>query len=726
MVSSKLDIIIDAKNQSRPAINQVKTDIAGLDGAAGKLSGGLKGLSALGVIAGLGALAAGAASAATELARSAAMADQTKTAFKDLAMQAGASGDAILDALRTASRGSVADADLMLSANRAMLLGVADNVEEFGQLMSIAEARGKAMGLSTTQAFSDIVTGIGRMSPMILDNLGIVIDGEAAYASYAASVGKAASQLSDAEQKQALLNQVVASSRDIVAANNVAGENMVDQFERMDAAIQNAKVALGELFAPAVAQIAQNIADATIAVTDALTSDMKTVDLDKLIERLQRMQAELPPTTERWVQVTQAINALNGDQSAASLRALSQVMQGNYADAGNATDAGLEFAQSLATVGNQAMYSTDQLAQFSAMAVQAQRDAFNADMAMRQRAESGLRGVAVGVVDRVGADETLSWYQRQSVAINEQITAWQKAGYAAEYISDVLMPSYLNGLRESNREVRTMAATVPQISAEFMKLKGIVEGVLSGMLDPGVGVDPEDLLGAMGLREDAINENARRLADIAVNGFADQDWLGKLAEEAPNIWEALRLAADPQAEAAYLLRDFQMGLQPELIDKGRAKELIRKMLLGDQRMADLAQEIAGELAAELGIPLQQAMAAAQGVMGLGDTVSRNLAVGDTLLETGDEAASGFAQGFDLGLSEIGTKTADTLRKKILGEGVANLIRNTGEGAGRVWGDGFLSAVGEKVPQALVDILFLKVMPMVQGGISTEAALTGAQ
>ena len=37
------------------------------------------------------------------------------------------------------------------------------------------QVRGRAMGLSTTQAFGDIVTGIGRMSPLILDNLGICL-----------------------------------------------------------------------------------------------------------------------------------------------------------------------------------------------------------------------------------------------------------------------------------------------------------------------------------------------------------------------------------------------------------------------------------------------------------------------------------------------------------------------------------------------------------------------
>ena len=43
--------------------------------------------------------------------------------------------------------------------------------------MEVAAVRARAMGLTTTQAFNDMATGIGRMSPMILDNLGIITKG---------------------------------------------------------------------------------------------------------------------------------------------------------------------------------------------------------------------------------------------------------------------------------------------------------------------------------------------------------------------------------------------------------------------------------------------------------------------------------------------------------------------------------------------------------------------
>lgn len=63
------------------------------------------------------------------------------------------------------------------------------------------------------EALDDIVTGLGRGSAMILDNLGIVVNQKEAQEEYAASLGKTVEQLSEAEKKQALINKVVADGK---------------------------------------------------------------------------------------------------------------------------------------------------------------------------------------------------------------------------------------------------------------------------------------------------------------------------------------------------------------------------------------------------------------------------------------------------------------------------------------------------------------------------------
>ena len=181
--------------------------------------------------AGLVALGVQAAQAAVELAQLGNQSIAMRASFEQMA--GGAENAAtILAIAHRGVRGTITQYDLMLTANRAMLLGVADSAEEMSQLMEIAAVRGRAMGLSTTQAFNDIVTGLGRESKLILDNLGIRGRPGGAHASYAARIGKTAAELTDVERKQALVNQVIESSAGLLPTPTAtqkafAGEGMV-------------------------------------------------------------------------------------------------------------------------------------------------------------------------------------------------------------------------------------------------------------------------------------------------------------------------------------------------------------------------------------------------------------------------------------------------------------------------------------------------------------------
>jgi len=132
----------------------------------------------------------------------------------------------------------------MLSANKAMMLGVSDNADTLGRLLEVAAERGKALGLTTTQAFSDIVTGIGRLSPMILDNLGIVTGGAAVYDAYARSIGKAAEQLTDFERRQALVQLVLSQAPGAAGMPEIADAQT--GIEQLQAAWANLKAEIGK------------------------------------------------------------------------------------------------------------------------------------------------------------------------------------------------------------------------------------------------------------------------------------------------------------------------------------------------------------------------------------------------------------------------------------------------------------------------------------------------
>lgn len=169
--------------------------------------------------------------------------------FEALAARYNLSATAIVDALKRASKGTVAETDLILQANKAMRLGVATTVGEFEQLMKIAYVRAKEFGLSVAEAWEYIVTGVGRASPMILDNIGILMDAERTFTDYANSIGKAKDELTIYEKKQAIVNSILADGADDLERWADMADTAGDKTAKLTAKTIEAKQAFGEVAA---------------------------------------------------------------------------------------------------------------------------------------------------------------------------------------------------------------------------------------------------------------------------------------------------------------------------------------------------------------------------------------------------------------------------------------------------------------------------------------------
>lgn len=193
------------------------------------------------LVTALGAVgvAAGVAKVAFDFGKEGAGIERTRDAFDRLAESAGTSGDAMLAALQKASGGAITDLNLQLIALRANELGVARNADEMGVLLDVARQQAVKMGTSVESAFSDLVTGLGRGSALILDNLGIMVSVTQANETYAESVGKTVAQLTEQEKKQALINQVLADAqqRNIESGNSAI--QAADGFTRLSTAFSN-------------------------------------------------------------------------------------------------------------------------------------------------------------------------------------------------------------------------------------------------------------------------------------------------------------------------------------------------------------------------------------------------------------------------------------------------------------------------------------------------------
>ncbi len=293
-------IVITAQDKTKAGFDSAKKGLEDLKkstAAYGKeqetaTAAGVKGMLQLGAAAAAVGSTIKIISELSEAAREAAQFERMSTAAQDLAHSYGQSMDDILEATRKASLGTVSDYDLMASANKALMLGVGQSAEDMAKLMEVAAVRGRAMGLSTTQAFNDIVTGIGRKSKLILDNLGIVLDLNDVYSDYAETLGKTSDQLTDNEQKQAMLNAVLDDTADYLKTTGGLLEDNASKWEQLDAQTQNYFTALKMNISQSGAGIAGLFANMFGGATERMMLGVELQERMKFLNEEQSKQAE--------------------------------------------------------------------------------------------------------------------------------------------------------------------------------------------------------------------------------------------------------------------------------------------------------------------------------------------------------------------------------------------------------------------------------------------------
>lgn len=484
------------------------------------VEGGFGGLGrAAGAAFGLAATAALAQKGVQFAIESSKLAQQNaivENSFVSLAAEAGASADSMMAAMRTASANTVSDYDLMLSANRAMMLGVADSAEEMQKLLEVARSRGQAMGLSTTQAFNDIVTGLGRGSALILDNLGIIVDLESAYANYAAQLGKTAEELTKTEQKQALINDAMQQA----TRTNV--KPMKDAFAEMNTSLDNMKVAMGELFSPVVTKAADILAQAMREGKEFVEAVQETAAGPTLAEKMTQntadMEAEIGRITaasreelEEAYRLLEQVNGLVQATGMDEMVALSQV-----------TFAGNEAASALAA---SIINYNRMMAESADLAVQHAENVAKAMEEKVAREDKALMAM-IEATKAAAKAETDAWLAsiKESAAAQDEFAREFAASAAKDAmfelydsIGDVAFDAFPKLEREAGKTFTYWMAREDDVDIATMKTKehleelvAILGGELVGAVASGMGIANDALI--------ALGENAAAVLGIVKKG----------------------------------------------------------------------------------------------------------------------------------------------------------------------------------------------------------------
>jgi hypothetical protein len=196
----------------------------------------------------------------------AAEAERLGTATDNLGKRFGVSGQQIVDSIQRASRGTISEIEAMQAANAAMILGVVRSEEEFAKLTEIAVTLGRAFGKDANESMAALTEGLGRGSPEILNNIGIVIKAEEAYQSWAETNDRTVESMSSTEKQAAITAAAIKFGEGAVAELGGVTDDTAAKTERLAAGWADFQTAFGKLLGDAGAidllnTMAQNLID---------------------------------------------------------------------------------------------------------------------------------------------------------------------------------------------------------------------------------------------------------------------------------------------------------------------------------------------------------------------------------------------------------------------------------------------------------------------------------
>ena len=214
-----------------------------------------------------------------------------ETAFNTLT---GATEDSsiAIEKLRAATDGTMSSFDLFKQANNAMILGVSNSSDEMAEMFDIAQRLGRALGQDTAMSVESLITGIGRQSRLMLDNIGIMVKAEEAYQAHADVLGVTVDQLTDAEKKQAFFNAAMKGAKDAVAKLGAEQFSAQDKFDQFGATLDDFQSHIGEKVTPVVLGFLEGTATfmKEIMETDLETALRQMRELGASVEQLTVLQ----------------------------------------------------------------------------------------------------------------------------------------------------------------------------------------------------------------------------------------------------------------------------------------------------------------------------------------------------------------------------------------------------------------------------------------------------
>jgi len=630
MGANDLLLRILAKNETKAAFGEVKSGISSLTGA---LAGFGIGLSAVGI-----------AKFSAEAVKLAASAMPIEQAFNSMASSLGQNADSMLADLQRISKGAIDQTALMTAANTAMLLGGKTLASELPTLLEVARAGSIALGQDMQFMFQSIITGIARQSPLILDNLGIVVDLETANRNYAASLGITVEAMTEAQKQQALLNDILRVAPDYIASVGAESTTAAEQIKTLAAATTEFKTAWGELLLEigvgnAVAGIAGFVSNQVDVIRDfgdflAMSAEFAAAGMDEEAAAAQRAAEAVRRMGSETANSLPWVKALSGQYEV--MTKLSKPMAAGVGAGANA----------IARAVLPTMQWADALS------------ALNMELAKTAMIGSGPMSMAGPVSDLLKNQSSLS------DAMNMTVDEWVANMMAG------------NEIVASDSKAAAQAVAGNWQSA-LSGIQGMAESALTSRVQP-TGLD--FLQTGLGTYQDAPLENVRRLDAIIQRGMdeisAHPDWAA-----------ILEIPADVMAAGGDALKAWAMQTRESVANLARPD-----LIDWDAFVAEFQRQQQEASAKALTLDIAMGKLAQAGLLGEGNQAAQKAQIAAMLgLDTPELAAASIAEGFQTAFAANNPATAllGSIQTKVGTQEVA--YGETGKKAGNWIGASIKSA-----------------------------------
>lgn len=165
--------------------------------------------------------------------------EDLSTSFQNLAREAGASGDALLNNLNAALSNTIPNLELMQQANELLIGGLAPDQIEL--VAKAARSLGEATGVSAKEGMNQLADSLLRGNDRALKTLGIVVDNDKAFRDFAETIGTTSEKLSEQAKTLAIREAALKALAEQTSRLGDVTDDAGDRLDQLTSTLSNAK-----------------------------------------------------------------------------------------------------------------------------------------------------------------------------------------------------------------------------------------------------------------------------------------------------------------------------------------------------------------------------------------------------------------------------------------------------------------------------------------------------